>query len=83
MPAERRPFYLLQEKIEYAWAIEAPDGAGVKAEVRMMMLRRGANKPLEALLPLVRLSRGKMLGVDQNKASESKWTGGSVGIWAL
>jgi len=82
VPAERRPHYLLQKKIEYAWAIEAPDGAGVKAEVRMMMLRRGAGKPLEPLLPLVRLSRGKMLGVDQNKASESRWTGGSVGIWA-
>jgi hypothetical protein len=72
---------LLQKKIEYAWVIQAPDGAGVKAEVRMMLLRRGTGKPLEVLLPLVRLSRGKMLGVDQNKASESKWTGGSVGMW--
>jgi hypothetical protein len=53
----------------------------VKAEVRMMMLRRGKGKPLEALLPLVRLSRGKMLGVDQNQSAESLWTGGSVGIW--
>lgn len=83
VPRERRPYYLLQSKIEYAWAIEAPDGTGVKAEVRMMLLRRGTGKPLEALLPLVRLSRGKMLGVDQNKASESKWTGGSVGMWSL
>jgi hypothetical protein len=83
IPDERRPHYLLQRKVEYAHAIEAPDGAGVKAEVRMMMLRRGKGKPLEALLPLVRLSRGKMLGVDQNRAAESMWTGGSVGIWPL
>lgn len=83
IPEERRPHYLLQRKVEYAHAIEAPDGAGVKAEVRMMLLRRGKGKPLEPLLPLVRLSRGKMLGVDQNKAAESAWTGGAVGIWSL
>ncbi len=81
--AERRPQYLLQRKVEYAHAIQAPDGAGVKAEVRVMMLRRGKGKPLEPLLPLVRLSRGKMLGVDQNRSAESLWTGGAVGIWAL
>jgi hypothetical protein len=31
------------------------------------------------LLNLVRLSRGKMLGVDQN--ANLDWVGGSVGIW--
>jgi hypothetical protein len=51
----------------------------VKAEVRVMLMR-GASK-LEPLLPLVRLSRGKMLGVDQNKSAETLWTGGTVGIW--
>jgi hypothetical protein len=83
VPAEQRPRYLLQEKVEYAWAIAAPDGAGVKVEVRMMVLRGGAGQPLVPLLPLVRLSRGKMLGVDQNKTAETLWTGGSVGMWAV
>jgi len=83
VPIELRHQYLLQKKVEYAFAIDAPDGAGVKAEVRMMMLRAGSGKPLEPLLPLVRLSRGKMLGVDQNRAGEAMWTGGSVGMWRL
>jgi hypothetical protein len=83
IPDDRRAHYLLQRKVEYVHAITAADGAGVKAEVRVMLLRRGKNKPLEALLPLVRLSRGRMLGVDQNRSAESLWTGGSVGIWAL
>jgi hypothetical protein len=83
VPEERRHQYLLQRKIEYAPVVEAPDGTGVKAEVRMMMLRCGTGKPLRALLPLVRLSRGKMLGVDQNRAAESTWTGGSVGMWSV
>jgi hypothetical protein len=45
----------------------------------MMFLRgRGAAKP-ELTMNLVRLSRGKMLGVDHNK--DLDWVGGSVGIW--
>jgi len=31
------------------------------------------------VLCLVRLSRGKMIGVDFNK--DMPWTGGSVGMW--
>ena len=37
-------------------------------------------EPLPTLvLNLVRLSRGKMLGVDQNR--DLTWVGGTVGIW--
>ena len=46
-----------------------------------MLMRGNDGEPLEALLPLVRLSRGKMLGVDQNKSADTLWTGGSVGLW--
>jgi len=90
VPAERRHDYLLQKKVEYAWTIRMPaaregDALGahnaVKAEVRVMLMRGNDGEPLEALLPLVRLSRGKMLGVDQNKSAETLWTGGSVGLW--
>lgn len=90
VPSEMRPQYLLQHKVEYAWSIRMPNAApgddlgahnAVKAEVRVMLMRGGDGEPLEPLLPLVRLSRGKMLGVDQNKSAETLWTGGSVGIW--
>jgi hypothetical protein len=56
-----------------------PDGNGVKAEVRMMFLRL-PNEPKPRLtLNLVRVSRGKMLGVDQNK--NLTWVGGSIGLF--
>ena len=65
--------------------IKAQDNAskainGVKAEVRMMFLRAPDEAAPELVLNLVRLSRGKMLGVDQNK--DLTWVGGSVGLWA-
>ncbi len=87
IPADRRAGYVLQRKIEYAWTIELPEtlrsveAPGVKAEVRVMLMREGPGKPLAPLIPLVRLSRGKMLGVDQNKSADTAWTGGAVGIW--
>ncbi|CAN5486801.1 hypothetical protein BH09MYX1_BH09MYX1_25210 [soil metagenome] len=87
IPEHRRAGYVLQRKIEYAWTIELPpslrsaEAPGVKAEVRVMLMREGPGKPLAPLIPLVRLSRGKMLGVDQNKSADTAWTGGAVGIW--
>lgn len=80
VPAEQRDKWVLQEKIDYAPAITMPDGNGVKAEVRVMLLRPPDAKALTPVLCLVRLSRGKMLGVDFNKGMT--WVGGSVGIWA-
>lgn len=79
IPAEQRAGWVLQEKIEYGSVISMPDGNGVKAEVRVMLLRPPGQKELTPLLCLVRLSRGKMLGVDFNKGFT--WVGGSVGIW--
>lgn len=79
VPAEQRPFWVLQRKIEYAPAIAMPDGGGVKVEVRVMLARPPEEKELTPLLCLVRLSRGKMIGVDFNK--DLPWTGGSVGMW--
>jgi hypothetical protein len=76
--AADRSSWCLQEKIEYAPALEAADGGGVKVEIRMMFLRPDdAPKPILAQ-NLIRLSRGKMLGVDFNKAFT--WVGSSVGL---
>lgn len=79
VPAEQRRGWVLQEKIDYAPAITMPDGSGVKAEVRVMLLRPPEAKSLVPVICLVRLSRGKMLGVDFNKGLT--WVGGSVGMW--
>jgi hypothetical protein len=79
IPGDQRPFWCLQEKIEYAPAIRAVDGGGVKAEIRMMFLRPdSARKPMLAQ-NLARLSRGKMLGVDFNKGMT--WVGSSVAVF--
>lgn len=78
IPASERHVWCLQEKIEYAPALEAADGGGVKIEIRMMFLRPDDEpKPILAQ-NLVRLSRGKMLGVDFNK--QFTWVGSSVGL---
>jgi hypothetical protein len=81
IPEHQRGGYLLQKKIAYEPALLMPDGNGVKAEVRMMFLRAPEEPEPSLVLNLVRLSRGKMLGVDQNK--DLTWVGGSVGLWTV
>lgn len=80
VPEAERGGWVLQEKIDYAPALHTHRGDPVKAEVRMMFLRApGAARP-ELVMNLVRLSRGKMLGVDQNR--DLDWVGGTVGLRA-
>ncbi|KYF76217.1 hypothetical protein BE20_19215 [Sorangium cellulosum] len=81
IPEGERSRWLLQEKVAYEPALLMPDGGGVKAEVRMMFLRAPGEAELSLALNLVRLSRGKMLGVDQNR--DLTWVGGTVGIWPV
>jgi hypothetical protein len=78
IPAGERHAWCLQEKIEYEPALLAADGGGVKIEIRLMFLRPDDEpKPILAQ-NLVRLSRGKMLGVDFNK--QFTWVGSSVAL---
>ena len=78
IPERERHAWCLQEKIAYEPALEATDGGGVKIEIRMMFLRPDDEpKPILAQ-NLVRLSRGKMLGVDFNK--DFTWVGSSVAL---
>jgi hypothetical protein len=73
-----RHAWCIQEKIEYAPALEAPDGGGVKVEIRMMFLRPDDERRPILAQNLIRLSRGRMLGVDFNK--QFTWVGSSVGL---
>jgi len=78
IPERERHAWCLQEKIEYEPALQAADGGGVKIEIRLMFLRPD-NEPKPILAQnLIRLSRGKMLGVDFNK--QFTWVGSSVGL---
>lgn len=68
--------WILQRKVIYEPLIKAPDG-GVKAEVRLMYLWPDGEEP-QLCINLVRLSRGKMIGVSHN--ADFDWVGGSVGL---
>ena len=70
-----RSQYILQERVAFAPLVETPHGP-TKAEIRMMYLWQD-DEPI-ALTSLVRMGRGKMLGVDQNRDAE--WVGASAGF---
>lgn len=64
IPEGERANYILQERVAFSPVIETPHGA-TQAELRIMLVRDAdAYKPV---LPLVRMGRGKMMGVDHNK----------------
>jgi hypothetical protein len=67
--------WILQQKVSYEPALEAPDG-GVKMEIRLLYLwPNGAEKPTLAI-NLGRLSKGKMIGVRYNQ--DFDWVGGTI-----
>jgi hypothetical protein len=78
IPPAQRAGWLLQRKVDYAPALIAPDGTGVKAEIRMMFLRPEDSGEMVLAINLCRLSRGKMHGVDHNKGLP--WVGSSVAL---
>jgi hypothetical protein len=78
IPEGERGAWCIQEKIAYEPALQAADGGGVNIEIRMMFLRPDDERKPILAQNLVRLSRGKMLGVDFNK--EFTWVGSSVAL---
>ena len=70
-----RKNYILQERIDFTPVIDTPEGAA-QAEIRIMYVRAGSE--LRAVLPLLRMGRGKMMGVDHNKGL--RWVGASAGL---
>jgi hypothetical protein len=70
--------WILQEKVEYAEVITTPDGNNVRAELRVMLIWPEEKGSPQALHTLVRLTRGKMVGVDFNKGFD--WVGSSCAL---
>jgi hypothetical protein len=75
IPAERRPYYILQERLHFEPVIATPFG-GTKAEVRVMYVWLDQLTPV---LTIIRMGRGLMMGVDHNKNME--WVGASAGFY--
>ena len=75
IPAEKRGEYILQERLHFEPVIETPFG-GTKAEVRVMYVWLDQ---LQAVLTIIRMGRGLMMGVDHNRNME--WVGASAGLW--
>jgi hypothetical protein len=75
IPAEKRADYILQERMHFEPLIDTPFG-GTKAEVRVMYIWQ---EQLQAVLTIIRMGRGLMMGVDQNKNME--WVGASAGLY--
>jgi len=78
IPESDRDKWLLQEKVDYADIITTPDGNPVRGELRVMLIWPEGEKTPQALHTLVRLTRGKMVGVDYNKGLD--WVGSSCAL---
>ncbi len=74
IPEEKRGDYLLQERVHFEPTIATPFGP-TQAEIRILYLWPDGGD-MDPVQSLVRLGRGKMMGVDHNRDQE--WVGGSA-----
>ena len=74
---EERKNYLLQQRMHFVPTIETPEGL-TQAEIRILYIWPDGGS-LTPVLPLVRLGRGKMMGVDHNR--NQAWVGASAAFW--
>ncbi len=83
IPRDQRKYYILQERIAFEPVIDTPEGP-TQVEIRIMYVRdpslRASGSGLRPVLPLLRMGRGKMMGVDHNKGL--RWVGASAGFIA-
>jgi hypothetical protein len=77
IPVGQRPYYMLQERIRFEPVIETPHGL-TQAEIRIMYVWPEGGE-ITPVLPLLRMGRGIMMGVDHNRNLE--WVGGSAAFW--
>ncbi len=75
IPDEQRSQYIVQERMIFEPVIETPFGK-TKAEVRIMYIWLSKLTPV---MTIVRMGRGLMMGVDQNRNME--WVGASAGLY--
>jgi hypothetical protein len=74
IPVAKRSEYILQERMNFTPVVETPHGA-TKVELRIMYVWLDELVPV---LTIVRMGRGMMMGVDQNKGM--KWVGSSAAL---
>ena len=74
---DKRHLYILQRRVAFTPVIQTPEG-DTQAELRIMMVREG--DAYRAVMPLVRMGRGKMMGVDHNKGL--RFVGAAAGLIA-
>lgn len=77
IPPPQRSDFLLQQRMHFVPTIETPWGM-TQAEIRILYLWPDG-ECLTPVLPLVRLGRGKMMGVDHNRGQQ--WVGGSAAFF--
>jgi hypothetical protein len=74
IPQEHRGDYILQERVTFERVIETPHGP-TQPEIRIMYVWLDE---LMAVMALIRMGRGKMMGVDHNRDLE--WVGSSAAL---
>lgn len=72
IPAVERANFILQQRVEFTPVVETPFGL-TKAEIRVMYVNR------RPVTHIIRMGRGKMMGVDHNKNME--WVGASAALY--
>jgi hypothetical protein len=74
---DQRHNFLLQQRVKFEPVIDTPRGP-TQAEVRIMYVWPDGGT-LEPVISLIRMGRGKMMGVDHNRNQE--WVGASAGFF--
>jgi hypothetical protein len=72
--------WILQRKVDYAAFVPTVEGSKSKAEIRMMFVWPENDRDPILVNNLVRMSQGKMMGVDFNK--DKTWVGASIALHA-
>jgi hypothetical protein len=70
--------WILQKKVDYARFVATVDGKKSKAEIRMMFVWPDNDHNPTLVNNLVRMSQGKMMGVDFN--IDKTWVGASIAL---
>jgi len=77
IPAAERHNYIVQERLRFEPVIATPYGM-TQMETRIMYVWPDGGE-LTPVLPLIRMGRGMMMGVDHNR--DLQWVGGTAGLW--